>query len=1032
MPRRSLIIFVIALMALAGSVVTIAASFDYIRYETRGIEDPLSGDPLPFRLPRFGVNIDLLDLNPEQQITELTAVASLRAHWVRQIFDWSRLQPEPDRFDWEAADRLIASLRQVDDLDLVAVIFRSPGWSRSSGTDTAPPDDPATLARFAAAFAERYGDTIDFYQIWDEPNLTDAWGGLEPQPADYTALLAESALALRTADPTASVIAAGLAPTTENNRLNIRDDVYLDALYRLGAAAHFDAAAAKPFGFSDSPLDRRVDPTILNFSRIILLRDVMLRHGDGASALWATNFGWNHLPADWDGPPSIWGQVSADQQTAYTLAALERAEQEWPWLGGLILHTWRVADPTGDPQVGFAVRGASDVLYQALGERPNSDAAGVGVHHPRSPYARYSGVWTLGELGADIGWIQDSHVDFTFHGGAVGLLLRRGDYTAFLYPQVDAQPANRLPLDGAGNAYLTLTSAERLSSLQAAVVAADLSDGVHTLSVRADRGWDRWALAGFLVAPADAVAPLRAQLIVAILTTVISLIAVAFSAARLDASPLLRLLSGIWRRLSDLGQIVLGAAASVALLLGMLLTFNDYFPELFRRDPPALLIAIATAGIVYLAPGTLIVLLALALLFLIIYQRLELGLLLTALFSPFYLFPVELYQFAFPMSELLILITGTAWALRGLASWGRARRMPAAPRWPTLPRLTSLDLAVIALTAIGVLSLLWSESRGRAVTEIRTLILEPALFYAILRTLRPDRRSILRLLDALLAAAVLVCLIGLFQYVRGEAIITAEDGARRLASVYGSPNNVALFLGRCLPIALAFALIPLDPRRRVVAGAAAALFVLTLVLTQSAGALFIGVPASVAAVVLLIWGRRALTPLIGLAALSGIGLLAALQSERFARLLTITEGTNFFRLRVWESALQILRDHPITGLGMDQFLYAYRGRYMLPDAWQEPDLSHPHNVILDVWVRLGILGVIVFIGVQIAFWRAAWRSYRRALDPLGRALSIGIMASMINLLSHGVVDNSIFVNDLIYVLVILLGSVSALNSESNR
>jgi O-antigen ligase len=1029
MLRRPAVIFLIAAFALAGSVVTVAASLDYIAYETRGIEDPFSAADLPFRLPRFGMNIDLLDLSSEQQIAELRQIAALDAHWVRQVFDWSRLQPEPDRFDWAAADRLINSLRQVDGLDLVAVLFRSPSWARTAGTDTGPPDDPASLARFAAAFASRYAAEIDFYQIWDEPNLTAAWGAQEPRPADYAALLAASSAAIRAADPGARIIAASLAPTTENNQLNIRDDLFLDALYRLGAADHFDFAAAKPFGFDFPPSDRRVDPDVLNFSRIILLREVMLRHGDGAKALWATHFGWNHLPDGWDGPPSIWGQVSAEQQIRYTLAALERAEREWSWLGGLILYTWRAAGSADNPESGFNV---TPDLFRALAERPRVQAAGPGLHHPRSPYARYSGVWTFGELGADIGWIQDSYVEFTFHGAAIGLLLRRDDYTAFLYPTVDGQPANRQPIDGAGRSFLNLMSEDRLPALDPVVVAAELPDGVHTLSVYADRGWDRWALAGFIVAPPDTVAPLRAQLGIALLTVFISAIATAYSAIRLDWRPFTKLLTSIGRRLTDLGQVILSVTASLALLVGMLLTFNDSLPEFFRREPPALLIAVVTAGLVYLAPGPLIALLALIVLFIIIYQRLELGLILTAFFAPFFLFPVELYRFAFPMSELLILTTTAAWVLRGLAAWGRIQRQPDAPRFPALPTFTGLDRVMLAFVLIGCLSLIWSARPERALTEIRTLILEPALFYAIFRSLRPNQRAVLRIVDALVIAAVLVCLIGLVQYLRGEAIITAEDGARRLASVYGSPNNAALFIGRSLPIALAFVFVPVDLRRRVAAAATVVLFLITLTLTQSAGALFIGVPASIAGVILLVWGRRALLPLIGLIALSGVALLAAAQTERFARLLTLTEGTNFFRLRVWESALHMLRDHPVTGLGMDQFLYAYRGRYLLPDAWQEPDLSHPHHIILDMWVRLGIPGLIALVSAQVIFWRSAWTVYQQKHDSLGRALIIGMMGSMINLLAHGLVDNSIFVNDLIYVFVILLAGGSALASNSNR
>ena len=30
-------------------------------------------------------------------------------------------------------------------------------------------------------------------------------------------------------------------------------------------------------------------------------------------------------------------------------------------------------------------------------------------------------------------------------------------------------------------------------------------------------------------------------------------------------------------------------------------------------------------------------------------------------------------------------------------------------------------------------------------------------------------------------------------------------------------------------------------------------------------------------------------------------------------------------------------------MGLNNFLYQYRTRYVLPDAWEELDLSHPHN-----------------------------------------------------------------------------------------
>ena len=87
----------------------------------------------------------------------------------------------------------------------------------------------------------------------------------------------------------------------------------------------------------------------------------------------------------------------------------------------------------------------------------------------------------------------------------------------------------------------------------------------------------------------------------------------------------------------------------------------------------------------------------------------------------------------------------------------------------------------------------------------------------------------------------------------------------------------------------------------------------------------------------------------------------------------------------------MLRDHPAWGVGLDQFVSQYP-RYIKPDAWQERFTSHPHNLILDFYVRLGLLGLAWLIFTLVPFimrgWRVAMR--RKAEDDLLRfALVIG-------------------------------------------
>ena len=122
-------------------------------------------------------------------------------------------------------------------------------------------------------------------------------------------------------------------------------------------------------------------------------------------------------------------------------------------------------------------------------------------------------------------------------------------------------------------------------------------------------------------------------------------------------------------------------------------------------------------------------------------------------------------------------------------------------------------------------------------------------------------------------------------------------------------------------------------------------------------------------------GRRALWWLAGAGVLAGLLLMPFLGTERFQRLLDFESGTGFLRLQLWRSAAQMALDHPATGVGPDNFLYAFRNRYLLPAAWQEPNLNHPHNWLLDWWTRLGIPGLILGIG----FWFSGLRTLLRNL-----------------------------------------------------
>lgn len=1031
--RSRRLYFLLLLLGIVLGLAALAAVFMQRQVRLRGALNGFPDPASPARQPILGVNVELRQYTPEALDENLDLIAETGFVCVRQTFSWASIEPQPGAYDWADYDAIVASAGGRG-LRLMAVIEGSPEWAAPA--PLAPPGDLSALSAFAGALAARYGDQIDVYQVWDEPNLARGWGGQPPNPVLYAAMLEAVYRPIHQADPGALVLTAGLAPTIETGPDNLSDVLYLRGLYENGAAPFFDGVAGKPYGFDSGPDDRRVDPNLTNFSRFVLLREEMERFGDQAKPLWAGHFGWNALPASWAGEPSAWGQTTPGQQAEWTLAAYRRALDEWPWAGGMILADWQPDVPDDDARWGFALRGADGEL--SLTARVISNEAKLlntalwpGVYPAATPLAAYSGEWKFSELGADFGQQGDSVVEVPFAADSLAVVVRRDNYRAYLFVTVDGRPSAVLPQDERG-AYVILTSPDEKPHTDVLPVAGGLAKAErHLARIEADRGWDQWALVGFAVGSHIDTRVYDAP-IGGLIALIIILGILAWRVGR--GLSLAALLDDVARRISvRLGQglhLLLALAAALAVWLGLALSWGGLIPNLMRKigDGPSLLVTVLTAGVFYFSPWLVLTLVALVALFILIYARPAIGLALIMFFTPYFLLPRPLFDRAFSLLEVITLLTLAAWVIRTVGERKKAGWPYPIDLWR---QMTAIDKSVLAFVGLAIVSISWADLKGVAFTELRQMVLEPAVVYLVLRTLPFEARERRRIVDLLVATGAVIALYGFYQFFVDWR--SSPEVFTCLRSGFGTCNNAALYLGRVIPITAAIVLIDKDRRRRWLYGMAGVLMLVATGLTVSRGGLLFGVPAALALVIILWAGRRgAIVVGIGLA-LEALALIPlSMFVPRFRDMLDFSSGTSstFFRTQVWQSALAMIRDHPLTGVGLDQFLYQYRGKYIQPDAWQQPNLSQPHNFLLDYWVRLGILGLAIGLWMQVAFWRTAWLAQRRLKDASSRALCVGLMGGMANMIAHGLVDETHFVIDLAFIFFMSLGLMYHLVREA--
>jgi O-antigen ligase len=596
--------------------------------------------------------------------------------------------------------------------------------------------------------------------------------------------------------------------------------------------------------------------------------------------------------------------------------------------------------------------------------------------------------------------LGNNHLRIPFEGTTLALDVQRGPFWGYLDVAVDGQPANALPSDAAGRANLLLH--DPLGQQATVVVARNLSAGPHVAEISATGGWEQWPLLAVRVANA---APPRwpGWLVWALGLSGIALVGA--GVAGIHRQPAAEQIAGdASRSIFDDAERV-PAAARYALLAGLALAVA-------LGPPPLQLVALGLLFALFVAfPAT--------------------GLALLAATAPLFLVLVPILDRPFSPAEATVWLLAAAMATRALIeiiARGYVKSQTAAPK-TALDRPAALDWPVLGLLGVAIVSLAAAANLGVALRELRTVVVAGVLAYWLVRLVpagRDGRFDPWPVVWGISLGAAAVAGWGVYQAVGGVGLIDAE-GVWRVRGPYGSPNNLALYLGHALPIVLAVAVFGASRGRRLAAALLAGLIFLGLALTFSKGALLLALPAALLLMGFVAGGRWRWVAL-GLLAVGGLALLPLFGTERFAGLFDLQGGTSFFRVQLWRGAWNMALDHPWLGVGLDNFLYAYRTHYALPTAWQELNLSHPHNVLLDFWTRLGFRGLVVGVWLfTAAFWQGGQALKRASGDRW--ALLLGLLASLAATLAHGLIDNSLFLVDLMLLFMLSIGLIARLNQE---
>lgn len=482
------------------------------------------------------------------------------------------------------------------------------------------------------------------------------------------------------------------------------------------------------------------------------------------------------------------------------------------------------------------------------------------------------------------------------------------------------------------------------------------------------------------------------------------------------------------------------------------------------RQPATIAGLIVSLAYYYAVPSPLVSLPGLVAYAALAWLRLDLALCLLPLTFPFWYVPKRVFgHTVFPLSEIALVVCAVVamgyvlrWLARETPRTARTGRLPVVTywrrRWAVTERSSTVALAWDAFTSTGwrgaiavgaslfvagtAIGVLVARRPHEALREWRWEVAEPLVYLALVLIFARRNGAARLLLWSFLGSALLVSVLAAVQVFWLHATFTPlADGnqlipyatisggvPRATAFIYGSGNSLGAWVGRALPLAVALALASrgaVSRRERTIAVVVGLACVPALIWSQSRGAELAVVVACVVVACLAL--RRPL--LLAGAAIAGAVIVLWNGAALLHAALAGHGGSGEVRTLVWLAAWHMIRDHPLFGIGPDQFLYYYSSTYTSHPywilvlngqrtlAWREPNLAQPHNLILDLWLSGGLLALAGFAVVVVAFWRRALALWRRG-GGWTTAAALGVGGSVLAGVLHGMVDNGYFAPDL--------------------
>ena len=302
------------------------------------------------------------------------------------------------------------------------------------------------------------------------------------------------------------------------------------------------------------------------------------------------------------------------------------------------------------------------------------------------------------------------------------------------------------------------------------------------------------------------------------------------------------------------------------------------------------------------------------------------------------------------------------------------------------------------------LSVIWALNRKESLHDFYAVSLRYLALYFIIINFFKSKRRILFLTWIIIISVSIFSIRGLIDF-----YLTHENNifsSRFSCSDCGYINRIgAITLPACLLLAHHLFSKEIKTYYKILLSLLLLVIFLTTLLTYSRGTYI----AIIVSFVVLLWSNKKRLSIALLIIMICMGSLYAGSAGFRSRINYKTLLNKNERPYIWLTSLEMIKDHPVAGFGL---INVFAENWMtynakLPERYQFKayPFFHPHNLILDITIRLGLVGIALFFYLIFRFARMCLQIIKNGKDEFISGWGLCFTAVFVGLFVIGMFDN---------------------------